>query len=177
MRTFNQHVSDFIKTHKTHTQAAVAITLLGCDHVLNTRDWTGLARLLSAVEPRMQARMRRIIGAVLGGVSLRADTEQPTGMRFSFGANFGPTDKMQALRDLVEAKVSIFSEAMDNFLGLEPAAKVAFDLGKRSAVLAAKAVAEGIEERIFLEAALTAYRAARKAADEAALAKAPVIAA
>lgn len=157
MSTYNQKVAGFLKTHKGQNKRAVEMVLLGIEHMLeNGREWTGLARLLSGVEPRMATMYRRIIDTALGGVSVRRDIKQPSGLRFVFGDNFGPSEKIAGLRKLVEQGASIYGQDMQAYVGMEPKPAAAFDAEKRFAALAKAAVAADMS----LEAALNQMRVA-----------------
>lgn len=127
MANINATIAAFIKSHKGHTAKAVAITSVAIQHWLDTRDWTPLARLIQGVEPRMKQRMLRIVAVSLGGVTGQIDTKAEYGYRFKAGDNFGPTDKLADLLQLVNDQASIYSEAMDAFLGLDKPAPKEFD--------------------------------------------------
>ena len=45
MTKFNTQVKAFLRSHKGHTQKALALTLAGTDHMLEHRDWDGLAMM------------------------------------------------------------------------------------------------------------------------------------
>lgn len=141
MTTFNAQVKSFLRSHKGHTQKALAITLAGMDHMLQHRDWDGLAMLMKQTEGRMGAQIRAIVNNCIGGVSMAADKKHHTGMRFKLGDNFGPTEKLDVLRDLVEAGETIFSDNVNSLLGKEkpePKPKTLAEVRKHVADFAAK---------------------------------------
>lgn len=121
MAKFNAQVKAFLKAHTGHTQKALAITLIGVDHMLEHRDWDGLARLMTGTEGRMGKRIKAIVQEVVGGLTIKADAGHPSGLRFTLGDNIAATERLQGLRDLVDAKETIYSVAVDEFLGKEKA--------------------------------------------------------
>lgn len=123
MTKFNTQVKAFLRSHKGHTQKALALTLAGMDHMLEHRDWDGLAMMIQNTEGKMGAQVRAIVNVCIGGLTMTADSKHHTGMRFKLGDNFGPTDKLDVLRDLVDAGETIFSDAVQQgLLGKEKAA-------------------------------------------------------
>lgn len=117
--SYMKQVKAFIRSHKGHTQKALAITLAGIDHMLDHRDWDGLAMLVKDTEGKMGTQIRAIINNTVGGVTLSADKNHHTGMRFKLGDNFGPTEKLDVLRDLVAEGETIFSDRVNELLGKE----------------------------------------------------------
>lgn len=139
--SYMKTVKAFIRSHKGHTTKALAITLEGIDHMLEHRDWDGLAMLIQDTEGRMGTQIRALVNACVGGITLQADKKHHTGMRFKLGDNFGPTDKLDVLRDLVQEDETIFSDRVNTLLGkekAEPAVKTLEDVRKHVADYAAK---------------------------------------
>ena len=157
MKTFDAQVKAFLRSHKGHTQKALALVLTGMDHMLEHRDWDGLALLIKQTEGRMGAQIRAIVKNCIGGVSMAADKKHHTGMRFKLGDNFGPTEKLDALRDLVEAGETIFSDNVNALLGKEkaaPKAKTLAEVRKHVQEFAAKhgfELADLIEDPLSVE--------------------------
>jgi hypothetical protein len=164
----NATIAGFIKSHKGHTAKAVAITHVAIEHWLATRDWTPLARLVQGVEPRMKQRMLRIVGECLDGVTGAIDTKAEYGYRFKAGDNFGPTDKLATLATLVQEQTSIYSEAMDKFLGMDVKVAKVFDAKAYATTVHKKLAAESVN-RIDFAALLFADQPAVLAAIKAAM--------
>lgn len=168
MANINQTIAAFIKSHKGHTAKAVAITAVAIQHWLDTRDWTPLARLIQGVEPRMKQRMLRIVGVTVGGASGQIDTKAEYGYRFKAGDNFGPTEKLADLLSLVDAQASIYSEAMDTFLGLDKPAPKEFDAKDYATTVHSKLSKNNVDRMDFIKL-LLADNPAALAAIEAAM--------
>lgn len=168
MANINQTIAAFIKSHKGHTAKAVAITSVAIQHWLDTRDWTPLARLIQGVEPRMKQRMLRIVGIVVGGASGQVDTKAEYGYRFKAGDNFGPTEKLADLIALVDAQASIYSEAMDKFLGLDVKVAKDFDPKEYATAVHGKLAKNKVDRMEFIKL-LLADNPAALAAIEAAM--------
>lgn len=114
--SFQRQVKTFLRSHKSGTKRALELTLLGIDHMHQHKDWTGLAMMITQTEGRMGPQIRRIIGECLGGVTMKADKTHPSGMRFELGDNWGPTEKLGVLRDLVANGETVFSDAVEQGL-------------------------------------------------------------
>ena len=168
MANINTTIAAFIKSHKGHTAKAVAITSVAIQHWLDTRDWTPLARLVQGVEPRMKQRMLRIVAVSLGGVTGQIDTKAEYGYRFKAGDNFGPTDKLADLLQLVADQASIYSEAMDTFLGLDKPAPKDFGIEAYATTVHAKLAKNNVDRMTFVKL-LLADNPAAIAAIEAAM--------
>lgn len=151
MANINSTIAAFIKSHKGHTAKAVAITAVAIQHWLDTRDWTPLARLIQGVEPRMKQRMLRIVGVTVGGASGQIDTKAEYGYRFKAGDNFGPTEKLADLLSLVDAQASIYSEAMDTFLGLDKPVAKEFGIEAYATTVHAKLAKNNIDRMDFIK--------------------------
>lgn len=151
MTNINQTIAGFLKSHKSGTVKAVAITQSAIQHWLDTRDWTPLARLIQGVEPRMKQRMLNIARITVGGASGMIDTKAEYGYRFKAGDNFGPTDKLTELAILVAASTSIYSEAMDTFLGLDVKVAKAFDAKDFAAAVHAKLAKNEVDRLAFVK--------------------------
>jgi hypothetical protein len=151
MTSINQQIASFVKSHKSHTSKAVAITMVAMQHWLDTRDWTPLARLAMGVEPRMKQRILKIVGVALGGVTGQIDTKAEYGYRFKAGDNFGPSEKFADLQQLVDNGASIYSEAMDTFLGLDVKAAKAFDAKDYATAVHAKLAKNEIDRLQFVK--------------------------
>jgi len=117
--SYLKQVKAFIRSHKGHTQKALTITLQGIEHMLEHRDWDGLAMLIHDTEGRMGSQIKAIVGCTVGGISLQSDKKHHTGMRFKLGDNFASTEKLAELRKLVENGETIFSESVNNLIGKE----------------------------------------------------------
>jgi len=168
MANINTTIAAFIKSHKGHTAKAVAITSVAIQHWLDTRDWTPLARLVQGVEPRMKQRMLNIARITSGGASGHVDPKAEYGYRFKAGDNFGPTEKLADLLQLVADGASIYSEAMDTFLGLDKPAPKDFGLEAYATTVHAKLAKNNVDRMTFVKL-LLADNPAAIAAIEAAM--------
>lgn len=121
--SFNKQVAAFLKSHKGHTQKALAITVAGIEHMLEHKDWDGLANLINKTEGRMGKRIRDITAACVGGITLKADRKHHTGMRFKLGDNFGPTELLDVFKDMVQDGETIFSDRVSKLLGQDDKAE------------------------------------------------------
>ena len=111
--SYTRKVKTFITTHNNHTQRALDITLQGVEHLLAHSDWDGLALLISKTEGRLGLRVREIVGACLTGVTVAADKNHHTGMRFKLNSP-APTEKLELLKQLVVNKETIYSAAVSS---------------------------------------------------------------
>lgn len=118
-------IKRFCATNKGHTTKALEHTLAVADHMLEQRDWTVAATLITNVDKKMGKQIRAILLECIGGITMAADKNHTTGMRCKLGDNFGATEKLGVLRDLVEAKTTIYSKQVDEgLLGKTVADKV-----------------------------------------------------
>lgn len=122
MAKFNTRVTNFLRKGGNFSKDALAITLEGVDDLLTHYNWDALARLIQNVEPKMGLRMRAVIQEALGGVTIKADQKHPTGLRFVMGDNWGPSEGLDVLRDMVAAGESIYGDAVSGFIGKPKAA-------------------------------------------------------
>jgi hypothetical protein len=80
--------------------------------VSSEKDWGPIATFIGLSDTQAGAMARMIVGQCVGGVSISKATVKnphPSGYRFKLGENFGATDKLDTLRQLVEDGVSIRS--------------------------------------------------------------------
>lgn len=160
--SYNKQVGTFLRTHKGQNKRALEMILLGIDHMLqHNREWTGVARLVTGVEPRMGKMMLRILGECIGGISKVSDTKQPTGIRFKFSDNSAATESLDKLRELVANGESIYGQAVQELVGMNVKATATFDPEKRFASFAAAVVAADMDEAEALERFKAAYRKAK----------------
>lgn len=156
--SLNSRVTSFIKSNQKGTVVAVDLLIACMDHWMGpSRDWTPLARLVTSVDSRMAARMQRMVGKALGGVSKVTDTDAEFGVKYKASKNAGPSEKMATLRDLCTAGESIYSNAVDEWLEIEAKTPAEFDMAKYAARVAAKLDKEAVSEEEFLNAVKRAY--------------------
>lgn len=95
---------------------ALQLVLQATDHMLEHRDWDALAYFLGHAPSNMRSIARRIVGEVVGGVRFDSTSKIAKAHRckcvFKLGENFGPTEKLEVLRELVEASEKITSKAV-----------------------------------------------------------------
>lgn len=124
-----KRVQNFTRAQRNAGKTGLALLEITIDHMFSKgMDWTPLAWLIAKTDERDSAILRRIAGACLGGVTLRKDPEQPSGLRIVRGANAGVTEKMEILRQLVKAGESFRSKGVAEALFDKPAPE--FDLHK-----------------------------------------------
>lgn len=155
--SLNQKIGAFLKSHKNQSAAAMALLDVVMEHTLTTRDWTPMAKLVMGVEPRMQRRMQQIIGKCIGGITGATDTKAEYGYRFKLGDNTAWTDQAEDFRLLVVNKASIYGGEVEKFLGLDKREPAAWDVTKRSATFAEKAVENNIDLDTLLQHVKLAY--------------------
>lgn len=156
--SLNRKLTTFIKGNQKQTQVAVDLLIECMDHWMGpSRDWTPLARLVTSVDSRMGARMQRMTGHALGGITKSTDTDAEYGIRYKAGKNAGPTEHMSTLRDLCVANESIYSAAIDEWLGVDKAAPKPTDLTAYAKRVAAKLDKDGITEADFMAAMKAAF--------------------
>lgn len=110
-------IKKFCTSNAKQTQTALVHTLAVIDHMLGeSRDWTVAATLIAGTDSRMSPQIKHIIRECVGGIKLTKDEKQSTGLRFKLGDNFGPTEKLEVLRDLVEAGETIYSTKVEQGL-------------------------------------------------------------
>lgn len=150
--SFNKTAKRFLTSHKNHTKRALEVCLMGIDHMLDHKDWDGLAIILSGVEPKMANQMRQIIGATVGGVSMKKDAKHHTGMRFTLGDNFGPTETLDVLRDLVGNGETIYGDKVNAMLGKEKAEPQKRTIEQVAATVRKQAEKNGIDMADLIDA-------------------------
>ena len=110
-------VQNFTRTQRNAGKTGLALLEITIDHMFaKGSDWTPLAWLIAKTDERDSAILRKIAGVCLGGVTMRKDTEQPSGLRIVKGDNAGVTEKMAILRDLVKAGESFRGKAVSEAL-------------------------------------------------------------
>ena len=112
------------------------------DHMFKHGDSTPLAWLLAKIDNRDASILRAVVGQCVGGISLVSSSkeakEQPSGLLIKVGDNAGPTEKMDTLRQLVEAGESFRGkEVASQILAKEPPK---YDLHRAAATFLKRAV-------------------------------------
>lgn len=104
-QTIYGNIKAFCTSQENAPSKALALVLSATDHMIAHRDWDALAYFLGHAPSNMRGTARRIVGEVLGGVTYDSTSKVAKAHRckgvFTLGDNFGPTDKLQVLRDLV----------------------------------------------------------------------------
>ncbi len=106
------------------------------DHMFQHGDSTQLAWLIAKMEPSDSTTIRRIVNECVGGVKMKRDVKQPSGLLISLGDNSAPSEKMPILRELTGNKTSFRSKDVREAL-FEQADPV-FDLDKWALTVARK---------------------------------------
>ena len=131
----------------------LALLLQDIDHMFKHKDWTPLAWLLSKTEGADSVRLRSITSKVVGGVTMRKDKEQPSGLRIVMGDNAAPTENINALRALVDNEVSFRSKKVKDDLGIGKATVPAqFDVNKYAKSVANKLSKEEVSVADLMKA-------------------------
>lgn len=167
MTTLNQKVGAFLRSHKSQSSAALALLGVVMDHAVANRDWTPMAKLVMGVEPRMQKRMKSIIGRCIGGITGQEDPKAEFGYKFKLGGNTAFTDQKAEFDILVANKASIYGGDVEAFLGIDKKEPTAWDVTKRAATFAKAAVDAGVDMELLLQHVKLAYIAANAAMSKA----------
>ena len=134
MATLIRQVQGFTKGQAKAGANGLALVVTTIDHMFEHDDWTPLAWLIAKTEGSDSTTIRRIVNECVGGVKLKKDSKQPSGMSIVVGDNAGPSDKMPLLRGLIEEKVSFRSKHVREVLFETVETK--FDLGKYAMTVA-----------------------------------------
>lgn len=114
--SFTNRVNNFIRRNKSTGADGLKLVFDLIQHFLRHRDWDQLARLLTSLDASDNSKLRRIVGEVVGGVRFITDKKHAAGGRFIVGDNFGPTEKMSVLKDMVDNNVSFRSKTVSDAL-------------------------------------------------------------
>lgn len=145
MATAIKQAQGYVRGQLKGGSTGLALTLQFIEHMLEHGDWTPLAWMVGKLEKRDGARIRAIIGSVVGGVTIvtagKEAKAQPSGVLFKMSDNAGPTKNMETLRSLIEEETSFRSaKVQKELLGKDPAP---FDLKAYAKRFAAKMDKEG----------------------------------
>jgi len=115
-QTIFKSVKMFCTVQENAPAKALALVLSSVDHMLEHRDWDALAYFLGHAPANMRGISRRIVGEVLGGVEYDSTSKVAKAHRckgqFKMGDNFGATDKIAVLRQLVADGEKITGKAV-----------------------------------------------------------------
>lgn len=115
-QTLFTQIKGFCTTQNAAPSKALALTLDAMDHMIEHRDWDALAYFLGHAPSNMRTPAKRIVAACLGGVKYDSKSKAAQAHRcrgiFTMGDNFGPTEKMEELRQLVADGEGITSKAV-----------------------------------------------------------------
>lgn len=147
MATLLSQIKGIVTAHNKSGSRVLWAAQASIDHMIQHKDWTCLAWLVSNMEPASDgALLRRIVGECVGGLTLvtkgKEASAQPSGMVIKMGDNFGPTAKMEVLRALVKDGESFRGKRVREEL-LERA-EPTFDLHKFAARMLKKLENEGV---------------------------------
>lgn len=134
------------------------------EHACEHRDWTVLGPFLGMTEGSDKARLRKIVGACIGGIKLTSNSKAVYGFTikgFEKGGNAAPTEKLAILHQLVTDGVSFRSKEINDALFEQ--SETTFDLFKYMA----RVVKKLEKEEVTLDQAINAYNAAEAAAGNA----------
>jgi len=134
MATLIKQVQGFVKGQSKAGANGLNLVAVTIDHMFEHGDWTPLAWLIAKTEGSDSTTIRRIVNECVGGVKLKKDNKQPSGMSIVVGDNAGPSEKMPLLRGLIEHKVSFRSKDVREVLFEK--VETEFDLDKWALTLA-----------------------------------------
>lgn len=102
----------------TSGQNTLALLVECIEHMFGeSGDWSPLAYLIGKSEPAQSRAVRRLTGCLVHGWTLKADADQPSGLRFAKRekANQGvDLERLNVLRAMVEGKKSIQSKEVSD---------------------------------------------------------------
>lgn len=131
------------------------------EHACEHRDWTVLGPFLGMTEGADKTRLRKIVGACIGGIKFSSNAKAVYGFTlkgFEKGGNAAPTEKLAILHQLVADGVSLGSKDVSDALFEKE--ERAFDLFKYMS----RVVKKLEKEEVTLDQAINAYNAAEAAA-------------
>ena len=128
MATLLKQVQGFTRGQGRAGINGLALVASTIDHMFEHGDWTPLAWLIAKTEGSDSTTIRRIVNECVGGVKMKRDIKQPSGLHIKVGDNAGPSEKMPLLRGLIEEKVSFRSKIVREALFETP--ETEFDLDK-----------------------------------------------
>ena len=132
MATLISQIKGFVTSQNKAGSRGLGFALAAIEHMFQHKDWTPLAWLMAKTDPRDASVFKAIVRECVGGIRMttkgKKALEQPSGMHITLGDNFGPTEKMQILRDLVTDGESFRGQRVkEELLGKE---KPEFDFHK-----------------------------------------------
>jgi len=114
--TVYSSVKKFCTGQENAPAKALGLVLSATEHMIEHRDWDALAYFLGHAPSNMKSIAKRIVGEVIGGVKYDSTSKVAKAHRckgtFKLGDNFGPTDSMAVLRELVENGEKITGKAV-----------------------------------------------------------------
>ncbi|NOQ73228.1 MAG: hypothetical protein GQ574_14570 [Crocinitomix sp.] len=134
MATLLKQVQGFTRGQAKAGANGLKLVETTIDHMFEHNDWTPLAWLLAKTEGADSTVLRRVVKECVGGVKLKRDANQPSGLRITLGDNAGPSEKMPLLRELTGESVSFRSKQVREVLFEAP--EIVFDLDKWALTLA-----------------------------------------
>lgn len=106
-------INGFCTSNKNNNVKALSMIALAIDYAIEHGNTDPLGVLISKTDSKMSPVIRKIVGAVTGGLQCKKDTSlKPhyTGLKWTMGDNWGPSEKMAVLRQLIEDKASIYGK-------------------------------------------------------------------
>lgn len=144
MATLLQTVNSYLKSQSKAGSKGLALTLACIEHGFQHGDTTQLAWLISKADAKDSQVFRAIAGKVMGGVTMKKDARQPSGIKIDLADNAGPTDKMPILKRLVEDQVSFRSTRVQEELLAKAKVEAEFDLHKLALAFVKKMAKEEV---------------------------------
>lgn len=152
-----------VKSYTTNNEKAgvkgLELVKSTIDHMFEHGDWTPLAWLIGQSQATDATRFRAIIGACVGGIAIKKDVKQPSGLFVTVGANAGKTEKYAKLVACIDSHVSFRSVVIaEEILDKETEEKV-YSIDAVALTFAKRAVKEGKTLDEMLVAIRAAYAA------------------
>ena len=142
--TLSQVVKKYVTGNANQGARGLELCLVSVRHAFQHGDTTPLAWLIAKSEGKDSDLFRSIAGKVMGGVTMKKDATQPSGLKITLGENAAPTASITILENLVADKVSFRSDRVkEELLARTPTTKD-FDLDKVTKAFVKKLHKEGV---------------------------------
>lgn len=117
-KTINRVVTDAIKMNGKSNAVMLSALVKTMHHLVNSRDWSPMARLFMGVDAKMQRQMAKIVSKSFMGLSGKTDETAEFGYRFTLKKEaFGPTNLLGGFSELADQNLSIYGSAVSDLLG------------------------------------------------------------
>ena len=100
-KTLLQGVKSFATSNVNSGKKGLVLLEQCIEHHFEHGDWTPLAWLVSKCDATDNARLKKIAMVCVGAMTIKRDTDQPSGWRVEFGDNAAPTEYFGLLSNLI----------------------------------------------------------------------------